>query len=131
MEKKLTDKKSWLVACKKCIENKDICDDERFAECQHVCEAIDRLAELEDKIEQGKMIELPCKVGDDVYFVVQHEEDWVMEIGYVISISIDKEGIWIACRYSSGLSYWHNLKDSDVFFNANKANEKLKEQQNG
>ena len=26
-----------------------------------------RLAELEDKIEQGAMIELPCKVGDKVY----------------------------------------------------------------
>ncbi len=26
-----------------------------------------RLAELEDKIEQGTLIELPCKVGDTVY----------------------------------------------------------------
>ena len=28
-----------------------------------------RLAELEDKIEQGLMIELPCKVGDKVYVI--------------------------------------------------------------
>ena len=27
----------------------------------------DRIAELEDKIENGTMIELPCKVGDTVY----------------------------------------------------------------
>ena len=27
-----------------------------------------RLAELEDKIENGTLIELPCKVGDTVYF---------------------------------------------------------------
>ena len=27
---------------------------------------IDRLAELEDKIEAGILIELPCKVGDEV-----------------------------------------------------------------
>lgn len=28
---------------------------------------INRLAELEDKIEQGTLVELPCKVGDTVY----------------------------------------------------------------
>ena len=32
-------------------------------------EAIDRLAELEDKIESGALIEPPCKVGDTVYGV--------------------------------------------------------------
>ena len=31
--------------------------------------AIERLAELEDKIEQGTLIELPCKVGDTLYIV--------------------------------------------------------------
>ena len=31
-------------------------------------EAIDRLAELEDKIENGTLVETPCKVGDTVYF---------------------------------------------------------------
>ena len=38
----------------------------------HVCvesqtDVLNRLAELEDKIEQGTLIELPCKVGDRVY----------------------------------------------------------------
>ena len=32
-------------------------------------EAVDRLAELETKIENGTLIELPCKVGDTVYCV--------------------------------------------------------------
>ena len=30
-------------------------------------ETYNRLAELEDKIEQGTLIELPCKVGDRFY----------------------------------------------------------------
>lgn len=30
-------------------------------------EKLNRLAEIEDKIEQGTLIELPCKVGDTVY----------------------------------------------------------------
>lgn len=29
---------------------------------------VNRLAELEDKIENGRLVELPCKVGDTVYF---------------------------------------------------------------
>lgn len=32
-------------------------------------EILHRLAELEDKIENGTLIELPCKVGDTVYCV--------------------------------------------------------------
>lgn len=35
--------------------------------CPYWAKALDRLAELEDKIEQGLMIELPCKIGDTVY----------------------------------------------------------------
>jgi hypothetical protein len=32
-------------------------------------ETYNRLAELEDKIENGTLIELPCKVGDKVYYI--------------------------------------------------------------
>jgi hypothetical protein len=28
---------------------------------------LDRLCDLEDKIEQGKIVELPCKVGDKIF----------------------------------------------------------------
>jgi hypothetical protein len=35
--------------------------------CSYWASGLDRLAELEDKIEQGTLIELPCKVGDTVY----------------------------------------------------------------
>lgn len=31
--------------------------------------ALQRLAELEDKIEAGTLVELPCKVGDKVYVI--------------------------------------------------------------
>lgn len=34
---------------------------------------IDRLAELEDKIENGTLVELPCKVGDTVYVIDEME----------------------------------------------------------
>lgn len=48
-----------------------------------------RLQELEDKIEQGTLIELPCKVGDAVYWVWEEFtngkqklsiEEWKIEV---------------------------------------------------
>ena len=36
-----------------------------------------RLAELENKIEQRTLIELPCKVGDTVYFIVHGCDGWM------------------------------------------------------
>lgn len=36
----------------------------------NMVEVINRLAELEDKIESGTLIELPCKKGDDVFAIV-------------------------------------------------------------
>ena len=48
----------------------EICDDCRFLQ-----KALDRLAELEDKIESGRLLELPCKVGDEVYIVAKQGLD--------------------------------------------------------
>lgn len=42
-----------------------------------------RLSELEDKLEEGTLVELPCKVGDTVYSV-----DFIFQDGY----EIDKKG---------------------------------------
>ena len=46
-------------------------------------EIIERLAELEDKLEEGTLVELPCKVGDTVYSV-----DFIFSDGY----EFDKKG---------------------------------------
>ena len=88
--------------------------------------AIKRLGELEDKIENGTLVETPCKVGDTVYFVPQSD---VIEVGYVKGISIQNDGIWIACHYASGLSYWHSYKYENLYFNYAEAEAKLKELQ--
>lgn len=49
------------------------CDD-RTHYCQTTIK--ERLAELEAKIEQGTLIELPCKVGDKVYVVYYFPDCW-------------------------------------------------------
>ena len=50
-------------------------------------EILHRLAELEDKIENGTLIELPCKVGDVMYEVIEGIpiQEWKIE-----SICFDK-----------------------------------------
>ena len=50
----------------------DVCCDacaEDCGECERNFNALVRLAELEDKIENGMLIELPCKLGDTVYYI--------------------------------------------------------------
>ena len=44
-----------------------------FTEYATYDEIINRLAELEDKIENGTLVELPCKVGTIVYYVDNYE----------------------------------------------------------
>lgn len=49
----------------------DLCCDtctKDCGECERNFDALVRLAELEDKIDNGTLVELPCKVGDTVYF---------------------------------------------------------------
>ena len=40
--------------------------------CEYCYEATQKLAHYEDLEEQGRLVELPCKIGDTVYVV----EDW-------------------------------------------------------
>ena len=58
------DKGKIQVACPWRSISGDYCEEyETLKRC------IERLAELEDKIEDGTLVELPCKVGDKVYWV--------------------------------------------------------------
>lgn len=58
------------VLCIGCVEEEE-CNEDCLS-CQHDIDAIEKLAEYEDLEEQGKLIILPCKVGDTVYGIVEH-----------------------------------------------------------
>lgn len=63
---RLTDKQHRYKKCVDCkYRNCQYCDDD----IEYAKEAHNRLAELEDKIEQGMLIELPCKVGDTFWYL--------------------------------------------------------------
>lgn len=91
-------------------------DDELWERaCEPDCEEIDavyrKLKEYEDLEEQGRLISLPCKVGDTVYHVVQ---------GRIVEVSnID--------LFFLLLSVAENRFNNSVFLTKSEAEQKLKE----
>lgn len=79
------------------------------------CETLDniceKLGEYEDLEEQGKLIKLPCKVGDTVYYVIQ---------GRIVEVSnVD--------LFFLLLSVSENRFNNSVFLTKSEAEAKLKE----
>nr|DAG40177.1 MAG TPA: hypothetical protein [Bacteriophage sp.] len=73
--------------------------------------ACNKLAELEDKLEEGTLVELPCKVGDIVYcLIAQGTHGTVYTTGAAISRAVTKI-IWDGRRfeiYSERSHIWSN-----------------------
>jgi hypothetical protein len=95
--------------------------------------ALNRLAELEDKIEQGTLIELPCKVGDTIYVI---DEWWERTEGkpvHYVVLSEDKVDsftyygniIHIDCEISDSFYIFGD----DAFLTREEAEKRLKELQ--
>ena len=95
-------------------------DDELWeSACEPDCEEIDavyrKLKEYEDLEEQGRLIKLPCKVGDTVYHVVQ---------GRIVEVSnVD--------LFFLLLSVAENRFNNSVFLTKSEAEAKLKELRDG
>ena len=67
----------------------------------------ERLKHYEDLQEQGRLVVLPCKVGDTVY----HVQD-VVDVGVVLRVQsamrVDETtAISMVVRYESGMNYCH------------------------
>lgn len=99
---------------------------------------LQKLAYYEDLEESGRLIELPCKVGDTVYLVYEIDEFedtfYGIDIGEVFAIGIDENFVmWISARYESGLKYYHTLDEigKAVFLTPEEAEAKLKEMKGG
>ena len=99
---------------------------------------LQKLAYYEDLEESGRLIELPCKVGDTVYLVYEIDEFedtfYGIDIGEVFAIGIDENFVmWISARYESGLKYYHTLDEigKAVFLTPEEAEAKLKEMKDG
>ena len=68
--------------------------------CEFMQPAFNRLAELEDKIENGTLVEVPCPLGKQLFFLVLNkktgqEELFATEYWVYISIFNDENGGFI------------------------------------
>lgn len=96
-------------------------------DCDYEQVIINRLAELEDKIEQKKMLELPFLVGQDAFII----EDNEIVMGVVNGIWWQDEFL-IEVRYGKGKYGWRyaqRLKDG-IFSTKAEAEKKLEELKN-
>ena len=68
---RLTDKIGNTYCVKGCGSNCkygfEYCSKEDWENCETIADVIDKLADYEELEEQGRLIKLPCKVGDTVY----------------------------------------------------------------
>lgn len=74
----------------------DNCEEDENASAANYDELLNRLAELEDKIENGMLAELPCKVGDaicnkNIKFYLDHKEIPFEELSKLPQRTTDRE----------------------------------------
>ena len=109
---------------------KDICDD---IECNcSKCElekALEKLAEYEDLEEQGLLVRLPCKVGDDLYCIVNGEVKKLKVHSFGVP---DFEITDIEFKYVDGFKIVRFVGEvgKTVFLTREEAEKKLKEMKN-
>lgn len=105
---------------------------------EYQCECVNRLAELEDKIENGTLIELPCKVGDTVYLLWEYQgisaiaaltvEDISIE-DKCINTNLDSDDYDLKNKYNWGYFGWEEIGKT-VFLTKAEAEKRLEELQN-
>lgn len=110
------------MTCKDCIHY-EIClddgiDDENKPFAENYC------ITFKDK---SHFVELPCNVGDKVWFIVEDNEAEIYE-GQVYNIAIGYSN-WISARYKNGLRFDHEWKSVgiDLFLIREEAEKKLEE----
>ena len=88
---------------------------------------LERLAELEDKIENGTLVELPCKVGDVLYYVNKYGTTPRIEENKVHTIEIYEcmDGLTIRIWTQNGTFYADKMPN--VFPTKAEAEAKLRE----
>lgn len=85
-----------------------------------VARHIDRLYELENAIENGTLMFLPCKAGDEFWWIFHTSKPYIVD-GKVQSIEISEEGISIIDTDGTG---WYL---NEIYFTKEAAKKALEE----
>lgn len=90
-----------------------------------------RLWDLENKIEQGKMIELPCKVGDTVYIVYSFSGICEWEVDEIVIMQRTSR-MRLTHRGTKDFNFaLLTERGETLFFTREEAEKRLKELRNG
>ena len=113
------------LMCNSCKYN-DKCDVET-----HYCnEAIKNyLAELEDKIENGTIVALPCKVGDTIYEVFKNHKPPFIQQTKVEKIIVTEKGLKLKLARNSFYETSIASLGKTLFLTKEAAEEQIKELQ--
>ena len=89
---------------------------------------INRLAKLEDEIEDETLVELPCKEGDIVYFVNRYRPTLRIETFKVDHLEVKKNYIRAACYdfENEDDCSMYRIDSKDISFSKEEAEEALK-----
>lgn len=102
--------------------------------CKYISDALEKLADYEDLEEQGRLLKLPCKVGDTVYGI--NTDRNIVSALKIISVKIYSYAIYFDYQLIDGI--YKNIvsfADADigktVFLTKSEAEAKLKELRGG
>lgn len=127
--KRLTERRGNLVIdnCGNCpnIRNPQGCTD---AICYEIIR--NRLAELEDKIENGILMELPCKVGDVVYEVFKNHRPLCIQQTKIEKVIITNKGVRLKLERNSVYETSVSSLGKTLFNTQKEAKKRLEELKN-
>lgn len=142
---RLTDKIGNTYCVKGCGSNCkygfEYCSKEDWENCETIADVIDKLADYEELEEQGRIIKLPCKVGDTVW-----DNDYGRPCAYTITAFsfgeceeyicepvTTKEAVFYYANSSGSItgSFAESEIGKSVFLNESEAEAKLKELRGG
>ena len=114
----------------------EYCRKEDWENCKTIEDVIDKLAEYEGLEEQGRLVKLPCKVGDVVYYVCDNRvmSSEVLSVKY--HAEAENHGVFIRERLAVDFEGIPAEIDFDtigktVFLTKSEAEAKLKELRGG
>ena len=108
----------------------DICCDictEDCGECERNFNALVRLAELEDKIENETLVNIPCKVGCTIYEVFKNHKPPFIQQTKVEKIIVTEKGLKLKLARNSVYETSISSLGNTLFLTKEEAEVKLKE----
>lgn len=77
---------------------------------------LEKLGRYEDLEEEGRLIKLPCAIGDKLFFIKKLGEEKLIVERKVVGFSIEETGTWIAYgeRKIDNKIYRYNVKAGDI-----------------